>query len=144
MRSMSRIAYLTFLITAYLAAKHAMGPDLTARLVEALFGDYIRFWDVHGPALPALSNPLLLVMGTALLATALPIFLVISRWLASAIIALFMAKLAMMAMGSAGAQAPALSLGLAAMFLVGWLFVLATIGDRSLILWLRDRRRVSP
>lgn len=144
MRSMSRIAYLTFLITAYFAARHAMGPDLTARLVEALFGDYIRFWDVHGPALPALTNPLVMVMGTALLATALPIFLVISRWLAAAVIALVTAKLAMMATASAGADAPTLSLGLAAMFSVGWLCVLATIGDRSLILWLRDRRRASP
>jgi hypothetical protein len=144
MRSMSRIAYLIFWITGYFAARNAMGPDLTTRLVEALFGDYIRFWDVHGLALPVLTNPLVLVMGTALLATALPIFLVISRWLASAVIALFMAKLALMATGSAGADAPALSLGLAAMFSVGWLCVLATIGDRSLILWLRDRRRVSP
>lgn len=144
MKPVSRIAYLTFLIMGYFAARHAMGPDLTARLVEAFFGDYVRFWQVHGPALPAITNPLVIAMGMALLATALPIFLVISRWLASAVIALFLAKLAMMTTGNAGAGAPALSLGLAAMFSVGWLFVLATIGDRSLILWLRDRCRVSP
>lgn len=131
-----------FLIALYYGIAGAMGAELIGNLSSFMFDDYIAFYDKHlVERMPGWSHPAILVIAGALLIIMIPGMLNITRFVAVFIIALALVRFAFNALGSDLAPAPSAYLMFAAIFAAGWLLLLATLGDRGLWAWLKNRGR---
>ena len=140
MRTLSAIGYLTFLMALYYAITFALGEAFLRNITDALFGGYVAYYGHYiGPNLPALTHPAVLVILAAAAATLLPGVLRLSRGFAMVILAVFLVRAGFALTGAEGAPPPGMTLFLAALFSVGWLFLSAALADPRLWTWLKER-----